>query len=376
MYRNDKLWMAEFAKNIKQFTQHVNKPTVPVPERCRLVQTMKEKLLQIKKHAEDVFVKQCMEGSTGLNMNAIAKLWSDTVSACVADVMSKGISAILDESKQASEGQSSSSALMPASFTSTAFARWQGSVSAIADEVKEDVQKLVQAATVTFGEDEVAGATTKEAFEIVEQAEEMVSMLRHMVINFADLRVRIRDRQGFGDSFKYISRALTELDQGDICWKASTDNPARARIEKCFQHTPKKAAFFKAVRQEMKRASDEQYKSTVMGILQQQVEQPPAWLRLEGNASKSPFIAFLPFNLDALPSTSDGFRSVGELADSCRSFATAAGEGVGIAAVKGDVERTFLLAWQKLTAVRRSATELISEFCRHGYTPGYVSLCL
>ena len=66
---------------------------------------------------------------------------------------------------------------------------------------------------------------------VISQSKSLVGLYGQMIISYADLRMKVRDKQSFDGPFKFISQALTKLDQGEIEWVGAADNPARVMLD-------------------------------------------------------------------------------------------------------------------------------------------------
>ena len=160
---------------------------------------------------------------------------------------------------------------------------------------------------------------------------------------------------------------LESIDETDLGCPSARSLPCIKKTLKGNESLQKR--FVDSVQQSLRAASLEQWQKTRLEVTNSAVELSTAWTSIAKDTGRGTWDSVLPCTLRSLPPGQHGKQTLAELQAVTSAHEKMLEAAIGLAGIRGRIERHFVLLEMKLADFRKSACALLSALNVNGFEP-------
>ena len=217
-------------------------------------------------------------------------------------------------------------------------------------------------------------AGAKQIFEdevkMWENAVALVAALCSAFGTYSTMRVTSRAKGNVETEFTKLTdfiMRLESIDETDLGCPSARSLPCIKKTTKGTESLQKR--FVDSVQQSLRSASLEQWHKTRLAVTNSAVELTTAWTNIAKDTGSGTWDSVMPCTLRSLPPGQQGKQTLAELLAATSAHEKKLEAAIGLANIRGKLERHYVLLEMKLADFRKSACALLSALNVNGFEP-------
>ena len=203
-----------------------------------------------------------------------------------------------------------------------------------------------------------------------EYAVALVSALCSAFGTYSTMRVTSRAKGNVETEFTKLTdfiMRLESIDETDLGCPSARSLPCIKKTLKGNESLQKR--FVDSVQQSLRAASLEQWQKVRLEVASSAVELSTSWTSIAKDTGRGTWDAVMPCTLRSLPPGQHGKQTLAELQAVTSAHEKMLEAAIGLAGIRGRIERHFVLLEMKLADFRKSACALLSALNVNGFEP-------